>query len=271
MEFPKGGLIGKAVLFGRYFAEKKVSLYASSACYFLGLSVFPMLVLLLGLLRYTGLGADALVQALSALMPQPLLPLAKSLILSAYRNTSGALLSVSAVTALWSASRGVYSLLKGLNSIYDSPRNQGYWRMRAISVVYTFALLVVLVLTLVLGVFGNELLKHARGEPLLFWSQVVNMRFFVLLTVLTGFFCLVYMYLPSGRNSFGESLPGALLTTVGWLLFTQLYSVYATGFSGYTDIYGSVYTVALSMLWLYCCLCLVFYGGTLNHYLSKER
>lgn len=270
MDFPKGGLIGRAVAAGRYLADRKVSLYASSACFFWSLSVFPMLILLLGLLRYTGLGADTLVRAVAAVMPSPLLPLARSLIVSAYRNTSGALLSVSAVTALWSASRGVYSLLKGLNSIYDSSRRQGYWYMRSVSVAYTFAFLLVLVLTLVLGVFGTELLKHVQEPPLVFWAQVVNMRFFVLLFVLTGFFCLVYMYLPGKRNSFRESLPGALLTTVGWLLFTQLYSAYAANFSGYADVYGSVYTVALSMLWLYCCLCLVFYGGTLNRYLEKE-
>jgi len=273
-KFPMGGLIGRAAGLVRYLSEKKISLHASSACYFLTLSVFPMLVLLLGLLRYTGLGADALVEALSGVVPQALLPFAKKLIISAYRNTSGALLSVSAVTALWSASRGIYGLLKGLSSIYDGAGLRGYWYMRAISVVYTFAFLLVLVMTLVLGVFGNEILAHGQVEQypfLAFLAQVIDMRFFVLLGVLTGFFCLVYMYLPNVRNTFMDSLPGALLTTIGWLLFTQIYSGYATKFSGYADIYGSVYTVALSMLWLYCCINLVFYGGALNRYLSKEQ
>ena len=61
-----------------------------------------------------------------------------------------------------------------------------------------------------------------------------------------------------------------MLTTVGWLIFTQLYSVYAVKFSGLANVYGSVYTVALSMLWLYCCVSIVFYGGALNVYLSEE-
>ena len=262
----------RSVRLVRYFAQKRVSLYASSACYFLGLSLFPMLVLLLGLLRYTGLGADTLLGALSALVPEPLLPLAKSMIVSAYRNTSGALVSVSAVTALWSASRGVYSLLRGLCAVYGQKGDHRYWRLRAMSVGYTFALLVVLVLTLVLGVFGRELLTYgALGSDglLAFLGQVVDMGFFVLLGLLTGFFCLVYMFLPGKRNRLGDSLPGALLTTLGWLIFTQLYSVYATKFSGYANVYGSVYTVALSMLWLYCCISLVFYGGALNHYLQQ--
>ena len=118
----------------RYFAKKRVSLYASSACYFLSLSVFPMLTLLLGLLRYTGLGADTLVKALGNLVPIALLPLVKSLVQSAYHNTGGALLSVSAVTALWSASRGIFALQKGLDAICEAPDVRGYWYKRAVSV-----------------------------------------------------------------------------------------------------------------------------------------
>ena len=273
MKFLKSQPVKKAVRLVRYLAEKKVSLYASSACYFLSLSLFPMLVLLLGLLRYTGLGADALVQALSGLVPSPLLPLAKSLIVSAYRNTSGTLLSISAVTALWSASRGVYSLLKGLYSIYGHGQKQSYWYLRSVSVGYTFAFLLVLVLTLVLGVFGKEFLQRLPVEEyglLAFLDGVVGMRFFVLLFVLTGFFCGVYMFLPGVRSRFSDSLPGAVLTTVGWLIFTQLYSAYAVKFSGLANVYGSVYTVALSMLWLYCCISLVFYGGAWNRYLKAE-
>lgn len=270
-EFPKDSLLGKCAHLVRYLVDKRISLHASSACYFLALSVFPMLVLLLNLLRYTGLGAENLLQALSGLVPETLLPLIKTLVVSAYRNASGVLLSVSAITALWSASRGIYGLKKGLDAIYDGGSVRGYWYMRAVSVGYTFAFLLVLVLTLVLGVFGQELLAAVPVEEypfLMFLDQRIGVRFFVLLGLLTGFFCLVYMFLPNRRNGFMDSLPGALLTTVGWLLFTQIYSGYA-GRTGYGDIYGSVYTIALSMLWLYCCISLVFYGGALNRYLNR--
>ena len=38
-----------------------------------------------------------------------------------------------------------------------------------------------------------------------------------------------------------------------------------------SSIYGSVYAVALSMLWLYCCMSIVFYGGTLNVLLKTGK
>ena len=81
----------------------------------------------------------------------------------------------------------------------------------------------------------------------------------------------MYAALPNKRNSFRESLPGALLASVGWLVFSDLYSVYVENFSGYANIYGSVYALALSMLWLYFCISIVFYGGALNAYLIKIK
>ena len=57
---------------------------------------------------------------------------------------------------------------------------------------------------------------------------------------------------------------------IGWQVFTNLYSIYAQKVTTYATIYGSVYAVALSMLWLYCCISIVFYGGILNRILMDH-
>ena len=243
----------------------KVSLYATHACYFMVLSVFPTLMLLLGLLRYTGLQVDSLTSMLDGFIPNALMGAARQLILSAYHNTSGTVISISAVAALWSASRGVYGLLTGLNSMYCAPENRGYWRTRLISVLYTFGFLIVLLLTLVLHVFGAELLHLAKVGFLL---QLAQLRFFVLLFLQTALFTAMYVVLPNRKNRIRDSLPGALLASIGWLVFSDAFSIYVEHVPQYASIFGSVYAVALSMLWLYCCISILFYGGALNHYLS---
>ena len=48
---------------------------------------------------------------------------------------------------------------------------------------------------------------------------------------------------------------------------SSLFSVYVRNFSRYSNIFGSVYAVALLMLWLYVCISIVFYGGLLNRFL----
>jgi len=80
----------------------------------------------------------------------------------------------------------------------------------------------------------------------------------------------MYMVLPSGQNRFLDALPGALLASSGWLVFSDLYSIYVTNFAHLSNVYGSVYAVALSMLWLYFCMDIVFYGGVLNRLMMDK-
>ena len=272
-EIPKANIIEKLTDILTDLSRQKIGMYAAGAGYFIVLSVFPLLVLVLALLRYTGLQVDTLTDLLSGFLPEALMPSAKRLILSTYQNTSGAVVSLSALTGLWSASRGVYGVLTGLNAIYHVTESRGYIYTRAISVFYTFLFLLMLLATLVLNVFGTTLLQNMHFENLTllqFLWDLVDWRFLLMLLLQTGLFSAMFMALPNRRNSFRESLPGAVLASVGWLIFSNLYSVYVRNFSGYANIYGSVYAVALSMLWLYCCMSIVFYGGALNHYLSKK-
>lgn len=273
-EYPKGGLIGKTVGLIRYMAGLQIPLYASHASFFIVLATFPTLVLLLCLVRYTGLQVETVTQLLDGVIPSALLPAAKKLILNTYQNTSGVILSLSALTALWSASRGIHGLHTGLNAIYDVQESRGYLYTRFVSILYTFAFLLVLLLTLGLHVFGSSLLRlfQLSSSPLFVsLSQFLDLRFFVLLAVQTLLFTAMFMVLPNKHNRFWDSLPGALLASSGWLVFSDLFSTYVENFTRYAIIFGSVYAVALSMLWLYCCISIVFYGGALNHYLIVRR
>ena len=115
-----------------------------------------------------------------------------------------------------------------------------------------------------------RLLQSASSPFLGFLLNLVDLRFFLLLFVQTSIFTLMFMVLPNRPNRFWDSLPGALLASLGWLIFSDLYSIYVERFAGLTSVYGSVYAVALSMLWLYCCVSIMFYGGALNRYLMER-
>lgn len=256
----------------RYLSDQKVPLYAANASFFLILSVFPVLVVLLALMRYTGMQVETFTDLIGEVVPGTLMPVVNRLVLSAYVNSSGTVLSVSAVAALWSASRGMYSFLMGLNAIYEVQENRGYFRTRLISMGYTFAFLIVLLLTLVLHVFGADLLRMLQALPIpSFLLNLLDLRVFLLLILQTALFSAMFVVLPNERNRLGDSLPGALLAAIGWQVFTNLYSVYSQKFTAYASIYGSVYVLALGMLWLYFCICIVFYGGVLNKTLRKLK
>ena len=272
-KYPKGGLIGKAADVILEMKEKQIPLHAAYAGYFIVLSVFPALLMLLSILRYTGIQVENLIDLLRDFLPQALMETAEELVYSTYFNSSGRVLGLSALTALWSASRGVYGVLRGLNAVYDVWENRGYLYTRGISVIYTFLLGLVLLLTLVLHVFGNTILNWLTmvdNAVVIFLMDLVDLRFFLLLILQSLIFTLMFMVLPNQRNRFLDSLPGGILSSIGWLVFSDIFSIYVENFNSYANIYGSVYAVALCLLWLYCCLSILFYGGALNHYLSKR-
>lgn len=257
-----------------HVAKLNIPVYASHASFFVALAVFPSLVLVMSLLRYVGLGVDTLTEMLEGVLPSALMPAVTKLIVNTYRSTTGTVISISVLTALWSASRGVHGLLNGLNSVYGVAENRGYLYTRLVSVVYTFLFLIVLLLTLVLHVFGTTLLQWLPVSDSLFFrflENVVDLRFFLLLGVQTVLFTAIFMALPNKRNKLMDSLPGALLASSGWLIFSDLFSIYVENFANLSNIYGSVYAVALSMLWLYFCLTIVLYGGAVNHWLMHHR
>ena len=273
-EFPKGGLIGKIMDAARTVKQMHIPLHAAYAAYFIVLAVFPALVLILSVLRYTGMEVRGLVELLDDILPSTMAEGAEELVYSTYRNSSGAMVGVSAVTALWSASRGIYGLLTGLNAVYGVSENRGYIYTRSISVVYTFVFILILLLTLVLHVFGNSiinLMRQVDNPVVIFFTDLIDLRFFLLLFLQSLVFTLMFMVLPNKRRSrFMESLPGGVLSSLGWLVFSDIYSIYVENFSKYSTIYGSVYGIAITMLWLYCCMSILFYGGALNRYLMDK-
>ncbi len=272
-EVPKGGIIGRLYHLFHALEQKNIPLHAANASYFIVLAVFPALLLLLGALRYTHLDVHTLIDVLEGFLPVTLLPTAEKLILNTYQNASRTVISLSAIAALWAASRGIYGMLTGLNAVYEVPEDRGYLYTRIISVVYTFLFLLVLLLTLVLHVFGTtllDLLETVELPILQLLTDIIDLRFFLLLFLQTAVFAALFMALPNRKNALSDSLPGALLSAIGWQVFSHVYSIYVDHFSNHASIYGSVSTIAFSMLWLYCCMSILFYGGVLNFFLQKN-
>ena len=252
----------------------QIPLHSARTGFFLVLSLFPSLLLFLGLMRYISFSANDLLGFLEGIVPHYLLPMAEMLIDASFRHTSGTVLSLSALAALWSASKGTYGLLCGLHAVYGAEQRRGYWHIRGISVAYTFVLLLALMMTLALHVLGNSLLDFlwmTTIPALLRIMEVVNLRFVLLLLLQTALFTMLYAFLPYRRNRLRHSIPGAFVVSLCWVVFSELFSIYVEHFAAYTNIYGSVYALALGMLWLYCCISILFYGGAFNRWLQERK
>lgn len=252
-------------------ARDHTDAYAAQAAYFLMLSLIPAILFLITLVQFTPVTKADVITAVVQVMPESFQEFMVSIIYQVY-NTSQAVLPLTAITALWSAGRGVLSMSTGLNCIYESVETRNYLFIRIRAILYTLLFLVSIAISLVLLVFGNSLSNFINiHAPIL--SQIMNLliriRGIVSVIILTGVFMLVYKFLPNRRTKFIQQLPGALFTAVGWVAASFIFSVYINVFTGFSDMYGSLTTIVLLMLWLYSCMYIMLLGGHINVYIEK--
>lgn len=256
--------------FSRQAGKKNISAFAASTAFFIFLSLVPMLILLCTILPYTPLTEENLVAAAAEIVPTAVQPLVKGVIEEVYSRSVG-ILSLAALTTLWSAGKGVVALMRGLNAINDVDEERNYFLIRAIAALYMVILLAVTVLSLLLMVFGNQLmhlvlLRIPQLRVLI--SFLMNFRFIAVWLVLTVFFCAIYAYVPNKKLHFRDQLPGASFAAVVWSIFSWGFSLYIDKSPSYS-IYGSLSIIIIAMVWMYFCMYIILMGAYINHFFSQ--
>ena len=142
----------------RTFNEAEVGTYASGAAFFLFVSVIPMVMIVSGMLPHDLLGRKEMVSISQAVIPDKIYRFLLGIV-DSYHGNQLTLLSVSAFVVVWSASKGVLALIRGLNHIYEVEETRGYILLRLKASFYTIFLLLAVLLSVGVLVFGNTLAK----------------------------------------------------------------------------------------------------------------
>ena len=244
-------------------AALRIPLYAGNSAFFLLLSLFPLMSILLAILQRTSLQEADVLRLLAQVSPAALMPLFEDLLDGLYDVQPVSLISISAVTVVWSSSKGMYSLLLGLNAVDGVTETRGYLRLRLLGIV----------VTLLLNVYGKSLLRllSAGGgfaaRLLEFTMQELHLYSTVFLMIV---FTLFYLVLPNRRRRLTRALPGALGAAIAWNVFSSALSFYVNHFPRASSLYGSLTLLLFSLLWLYICISIIFYGALFNRLLERR-
>ncbi|SES79796.1 YihY/virulence factor BrkB family protein [[Clostridium] polysaccharolyticum] len=265
-------LIESILDFTRKMRDDFVTSFAAQGAFFIIISAFPFTMFLLTLIQYLPITESNLLDIVNTYIPDTFSPYIITIITEIYKHGSSTVISVTAITALWSASRGFFAIMKGLNTIYGIQETRNYFKIRFLAFFYTFVFALMLIGTLLLLVFGNSLLIWIESRlPALtdVALLLISIRTFVVLLVLLLLFSTMYLFIPNRKSRFMKELPGAFISAAGWMIFSYGFSYYIDHMKNFTNTYGSLTAAVLLMLWLYFCMYILFFGGEINYVLDK--
>ena len=258
--------------FARQMSRVNVNAYASSTAFFIFLSLIPMIMLICSILSFTPLLQESDLLAAVGLLPPSISPFLFSLVQSIYDSTFG-MVSVTAIVTVWSAGKGVLALMRGLNAMNGVVEDRNYVLQRLIASFYLIIFLVTVVFSLTVMVFGTLLagvvIRHAPGMEALF-ELLLHLRGIFSWCIMTMIFAAMYTYIPNCKLKFSHQIPGAVFSATSWNLFSWGFSIYVQHFNAF-DMYGSLTTIVILMLWLYFCFYLFLIGAHINRFLEPFR
>lgn len=246
--------------------DDHVGAYAAQSAYFFMLCMIPIILILLTIVRYTPVTKADIMTAVIQVFPKSVNSMITSIVNQVYNQSVG-IISFTVIMAMWSAGKGVLSMSTGLNCVYGCKETRNYLYLRLRATFYTVLFLLVIILLLVLSVFGNSLtIFIERHFPIVSGvaDRLMSARIVVTPAVLIMFWLFVYKFLPNRKEKLLRQLPGAIVATIGWMSVSWVFSVYLDIFEGFSSMYGSLTTIVLIMLWLYCCMYSVLIGAEVN-------
>lgn len=262
----------KILTIGRSIAELRISVYAGNATFFILLSLFPGIMALLSAVHYLPATIKDVQDFLTTITPAPIHDFMDALFAGLRTVNTAAILSVTAVGAILSVTRAMVGIMNGLDVVYRCPKSRPLLQKWSIGFLGAVLLFISILAILLLQVFGDTLYSFALSHDRSYANFIVSllhMRWLFSFGFLTLVFCLFYTILPQKQHRPTENLPGALVSTFGWLIYSALFGFYVDNFSNYANLYGSLTAIVVTMLWLYFCLNLIFYGGLLNYILIE--
>lgn len=261
-------------IFDKY-KQDEVTVYAAQASFFIVIAFFPFIMLLLTLIQLIpAVSKSDLLYTLVSILPDMLDSLVIGIVDDLYTKSPGTIVSITAVTALWSAARGMQAMERGMNRVFETPETRGYLLRRLVCTGYTFLFIIACIVSLILLVLGESIQKiilHWIPTQAAVTGYVISLRALMAPWLLVLIFSGLYTYVPIKRHSLRSQLPGALFSTLGWMVFSSLFSIYFNNFSNYSYMYGSLTAIVILMLWLYICICILLIGAEINYYLEMQH
>lgn len=233
------------------------------------LSLFPFLIFLVSIAGFFGQTktGEEFLSTMSLFEPPEMLATLQPAIQQVIQNRNGSLLTIGLLLALYSAASGISALRLALNMSYGAQENRSYLLRKGED------FLIVIVGSVIAIIASAAIFLGPLIWKIVAWFTFVNAgdarlwhiaRYgFTLVSMGIGVIAL-HRFLPNVRLTIAQILPGALTTTVSWLIAAALLTLYFSKFANYVSTYGSLGGVIITLMFFYVSAIVFIFGGEVN-------
>ncbi len=236
-------------------------------------SLFPFLIFLVALAAFLPVKGivDRLLGSVRPFVPTSAFDLVARNLRAVVTHRHGELLAIGLLTAIWSASNAISSLMTGLNLAYAVQETRPFWKTRGIALAVTIGGAVAGLLGISVAILGGDAgrwLSGQIGAPNLYNDAWAFLRWPILALLLMIVLAFLYWICPNVKMRFRLVTPGSLLSTVLWLAASVGFSFYTDHFGNYNAMYGSLGAVIVLLTWFYITGLILVLGGQVNALLA---
>jgi membrane protein len=241
---------------------------AGGIAYSFFMAIFPFMLFILTVIPYVPIDGfqEGLLSLISEILPPKTYNAVDSVLVDILKNQYAGLLSFGFVASIFLMTNGVNAIFGGFEYSYHVKETRNIIRAYLISLAVSLVMALFLVVTVALTVFFkiglDTLLEKGWVEDELFWLRIGRGFLFVIM-VFTTVSMLYKFGTKTGKHSRFFS-PGAVFTTVLSIFTFYLFSYYVTEFSKYNQLYGSIGTLLILMLFVWLNAIILLLGFELN-------
>lgn len=252
------------------FLNKEVGRRAAGLTYYLVFAIFPFIISIISLLGFLHLPMISLEGDAAAFLPADVITLLNMTIVHMTETSNGAILTFGLAFALWFPFRAVKNMTSEVADIYGEEKRKGH--LARVLFLYIIILVFIPVL-FILIIIGEGLLSFVAQflpitmEFIALWDKVRFLPMALALILLTS---AVYALSPNERPGWKYVLPGALLSTAAWMVYSLFFSYYVNNMGNYSVIYGSIGAIIAFLIWLNWSLTALLVGAVFNQALREH-
>ena len=249
--------------------KHQIAAYSGQMAYFFMLSIFPLLIFVFTIISKLNLNFDFAYEALQSFLP----PNISSLITNFIENTiyveGNAVLSISGIVTLYSASRAVSALQRAINTAYGIEQKGNFFLNKLSGMMFTLMFVALIVVSVTIPNVGSRIAAWMTDFfDFTIEEQWITMFYWIRNLILPAVYILVfgsiYTVLPNKKMHLEETYKGSIFAITGSLATNWIFSTVVVKLTDYSILYGSLSAIIAFMIWLYALGTIIMIGAEIN-------